>query len=98
MLEVRKSALAKADLVDIWWHGFSQWGETQADRYLDRIEEDVDRLRQHPGLGVGVDDLCKGCRRWRSGVHRVYYVVEPQHLLIVRVLSARQDPVRHLEP
>jgi toxin ParE1/3/4 len=98
MLEVRKSALAKADLIDIWWHGFSQWGETQADRYVDQIESAIERLRLQPGLGVDVDDLCERCRRWRSGVHHVYYVVEAQRLLIVRVLSARQDPVRHLEP
>ena len=33
--QIRKSALAERDLLDIWQYTFETWGADQADEYLD---------------------------------------------------------------
>ena len=98
MLEVRKSARAERDLIDIWGYGFERWGDTGADRYAHRIEDALRRLQLQPGLGVDSRDVLPGLRRWRVGSHHIYYKVHADHLYVVRVLGARQDaPSRLLD-
>ncbi len=96
VLDVRKSALAERDLIDIWRYGFERWGETAADAYLDRIDEALGLLRQQPDAGADVSDLLAGHRRWRAGSHHIYYVVKGRALHVTRVLGVRQNPPLHL--
>jgi toxin ParE1/3/4 len=91
MLEIRKSAKAERDLIDIWRYGFEEWGEPEAYRYAHRIEDALQRLRLQPGLGVDSSDIVPGLRRWRVGSHHIYYEVEADHLYVARVLGAKQD-------
>ena len=97
MLQLRKSVRAKRDLVEIWRYSRKHWNEAQADAYLDLIDDALKRLCRHPAMGVDVDELLSGARRWKVGSHHIYYVVAEGSLLVVRVLGARQDPPRHLE-
>jgi plasmid stabilization system protein ParE len=38
MLNIYKQAQAKQDLVEVWLYTFNEWSETQADKYLDGLE------------------------------------------------------------
>ena len=48
MLKIRKSELAKEDLIKIWFDGYYERGEQQADLYLDRLEEKINSLLNFP--------------------------------------------------
>jgi toxin ParE1/3/4 len=91
MLEVRKSAKAERDLINIWRYGYEEWGEAEADRYANRIEAALQRLRLQPGLGVDSGEIIPGLRRWRIGGHHIYYEFDARRLYVVRLLGSRQD-------
>ena len=38
MRKIRVHALAESDLIDIWQYPFGEWGEIQADKYLDKLD------------------------------------------------------------
>jgi plasmid stabilization system protein ParE len=44
MQKILLSPLAERDLVGIWRYSLAQWGEAQADRYLDELEEGFSAL------------------------------------------------------
>ncbi|WP_447971194.1 type II toxin-antitoxin system RelE/ParE family toxin [Nitrospira sp. M1] len=44
MIEIRKTALAKSDLEDIWLYSFQEWGEPQADTYHDHLTQVIEQL------------------------------------------------------
>ena len=48
---------AKADLREIWLYTAEQWGEQQADRYLQELEECCERLVDHPMLLIVTDSV-----------------------------------------
>src|SRR4051812_25455744 len=97
MLEVRKSATAERDLIEIWQYGYLKWGLAQADRYIEAVEDAIGRLRRYPRSGEDAAHFRSGYRRRKSGVHHIYYRITGPRIEIMRVLSARQDPPRHLE-
>ncbi len=97
MLEVRKYAEAERDLIEIWQYSFVHWGEAQADLYLDRIEEAVERLRERPGLGVDCSEIRARYRRWKVGEHHIYYITDTRCIHVIRVLNARQNAVERLQ-
>lgn len=96
MLDLYKQVLAEEDLIDIWGYSFEQWGAEQADLYLDRLDEGFQGLRENPYIGVAVDHIRQGYRRYRVQHHMVYYRVTTERIEIVRVLHEGMEPERHL--
>jgi len=45
---IYKQTQAKQDLIDIWLYTFEQWGEAQADTYLDDLEAALLLLAEQP--------------------------------------------------
>ncbi len=39
---------AESDLIDIWRYSFEQWGELQADEYLDELDSGIRKLADNP--------------------------------------------------
>ena len=91
MREIRKSAKAERDLINIWRYGYEEWGEAEADLYVARIEDALERLRLQPGIGIDSSDMIAGLRRWKVGGYHIYYEADADPLYVVRVLGSRQD-------
>ncbi|GJL49774.1 MAG: toxin ParE1 [Nitrospirales bacterium] len=96
MIEIRKTALAKSDLEDIWLHSFQEWGEAQADTYHDHPTQVIEQLRHNPHLGKPCDHVQAGYRMVQAERHTIYYQLHDDHLMILRVLHERMDPTKHL--
>lgn len=79
---------AESDLIDIWRYSFEQWGELQADKYLDELDSEIGMKRDYVRVGYRVLFV---------GSHAVYYTVTPDTVHIIRVLHGSMDPDRHLE-
>lgn len=87
---------AKADLREIWLYTEEQWGEQQADRYLQGLEQCCERLVDHPTLGTAREDLRAGYRSILEGRHLIVYRHHLGRIEIVRMLHQRMDPERHI--
>ena len=88
---------AESDLIDIWRYSFEQWGQLQADKYLDELDNGIRKLADNPEIGMKRDYVRAGYRVLFVGSHAVYYTVSPDTVHVIRVLHGNMDPDRHLE-
>jgi toxin ParE1/3/4 len=68
---------AESDLVGIWQYSFEQWGELQADKYLDELNGGIRKLADNPEIGLKRDFVRDGYHVLFVGSHAVYYTVTP---------------------
>ena len=95
-LRVVLSPEAETDLEDILFYTQQQHGETQRERYRDRLIEAILRLAEHPHMGTSRPELPRDVRVFPVERHRIFYRVIADTLQIARVLHARMDTKRHL--
>jgi len=81
------TAAAEKDLADIYAYTYAEFGEQQADRYFDLLEESLTRLASHPELGRDVAYLWEGYRMYVHRRHSVYYKRARTGILVIRVLG-----------
>lgn len=74
MPRIVKQALADQDLVDIWLYTFSEWGEKQADKYLDDM--DIHRVDRQPASHDRTFTWNNLRQKWlrRTCAHQVWVV------------------------
>jgi toxin ParE1/3/4 len=85
MARIVRTALARADLRDIWLY-IAQDSINAADRFLDRIDHTVRLLADNPGLGEPQEHLKQGLRRFVVGTYLIFYEPIPDGIRVVRVL------------
>lgn len=96
MAELRLTPAALRDLEDIWRYTAREWGVAQAAHYLDVLNVTFEALAAAPFAAPACDHVRPGYRRQRVERHAVFYRVEGDTLLVVRVLHERMDVQRHL--
>lgn len=84
MPTIRRTALAEADLIDIWLY-ISQDNPDAADRLLDDIEATCSRLAKHPQLGVARPEIGNECRLFPVGRYLILYRIIRNGIEVVRV-------------
>ena len=96
MRELVISEHAEADLREIWLYSFGNWGEAQADRYLDELDAGLRECGVEPEDGKQPEAVRSGY--WSSLVrkHVVFYTFTDDEVLIHRVLHGSMDPSRHV--
>ncbi|WP_106638878.1 type II toxin-antitoxin system RelE/ParE family toxin [Allosphingosinicella vermicomposti] len=83
--------LAEADLIGIWRYTAGQWGEAQADTYLDEIDAILQHIKSNPLIGSDCGDVRPGYRKAAAGSHRIFYRCDAETVEVVRILHARMD-------
>lgn len=73
-----------------------KWGVTQAEKYLEELEQSFRLLAENPDLCRERDEFTPTVRIYHSGRHLIVYLEKEDHILIVRVLYDNMDLVRHL--
>lgn len=94
--ELRLSPAALRDLEDIWDYTVQQWGTAQADRYAEALDAAFQAVALSPDSAPTVDHIRPGYRRQRVERHAVYYRMEGDTVVVMRVLHERMDAPRHL--
>lgn len=94
-MKLRIRAKARRDLDDILDYSIAEFGEDVAEAYLLTIGAALNRLVDHPGLGLARFDLAEGLRSLSAGEHRVYYRLDVDKISVARVLHKAMDPARH---
>ncbi len=92
---LNKQVQAEQDLIEIWLHTFYEWGEKQADKYLDDLDAALGLLINNPELGAECGHIRKDYRRLSVSHHKIYYYLEEQSVEIVRVLHEKTDETRY---
>ena len=95
MPSYKLSAEAVRDIEGIGENGMSKFGLAQALRYHLGLESRFELLAEFPRIGLPTYDLRAGLYRWSYQSHTIFYMIDPNDLLIVRVLPARADFKRY---
>lgn len=90
-VKLRLSKAAEADLKIIDAYSFEQFGSEVADAYLRGFNELFDQLRQHPFTGHETPDLGAGIRSLTHRRHRIFYSIDNDIVLIIRILHHAMD-------
>jgi toxin ParE1/3/4 len=85
------SEAADADLERLYEWGIDRFGMNAADEYYDGLIARLGQIADTPQLWQEVDHIRAGYRRSVYVAHSIYYRVEANGVLIVRVLG-RENP------
>jgi len=91
MLKIHKQALAEKDLIKIWLYSYDNWGEPQADKYLDQLDAAFTLIAENPAIGAACDDVREGYRKYSVNRHLIMYRTSKTTLHIIRVLGEEMD-------
>ncbi len=95
MASYRLNEKALADLDRLYEHGILTFGLRIADEYYDELIARMQEIAKTPLLYPAVDDIREGYRRSVCGSHSIYYRIDPDEIVIMRILG-REDPATQL--
>ena len=87
---------AENDLVEIYHHGFINYGERKADLYIEALKEKCQFLAGMPNLCPDHEEFSPPVKIHHHKKHLIIYIVETEYILIVRVLHERMDIQQHI--
>ena len=87
--------LARRDLQAIARYSEKEWGSAQRAQYMAAIREKFSLLLGRPAIGAPRNDIAPGYRCLPVGRHLIFYRVEEESLIILRVLHQRIDVRLH---
>jgi toxin ParE1/3/4 len=96
MIQIRKSLLAEKDLVGTWLYTLENWGATQADRYLNELNNACKTIAQNPELGISCDEIREDHRKYHISKHVIFYKHTNNAVNVIRILSDKMDDAVHL--
>ena len=82
---------AKKDLLNILAYTQKEWGNQQAQKYIDALEKRCDELAQRPHTGRERPEIKSGYRSLTEGNHVIFYRVGDSGIDILRILHGRMD-------
>ena len=89
-LPVRRTNRAEAALDEIWlW--IAQDNIAAAEEFTDRVEAAENRLGRFPEIGQARPDLAEGVRHWPLPPYLIIYRVEPDCVLVLRIVHGARD-------
>lgn len=95
-MHFRFSTQASQDVEDIYLYGFLNFGEKQADLYSLKIQNCIGILCANPEIGRLDTRVNPAVRRFDFESHVIFYDIEADSILIVRILHRSMDFVQHL--
>ncbi|HLW30639.1 MAG TPA: type II toxin-antitoxin system RelE/ParE family toxin [Aequorivita sp.] len=97
-MRFRISEEAAIDLEEIWLYTSEYWSIDQADRYLNRLLDEIEYLCQNPRMGEDYSDIREGYFRLRVKSHLIFYRINlrKEVIEIIRVLHQRMDIANRL--
>lgn len=94
---ILKRAQAERDLLDIWVHTFGEWGELQADQYLEDLGQAMQLLAEQPLMCRERVEFSPSVRIHRHAHHLIVYLAVSGGINVIRVLHQSMDVSGHLD-
>ena len=92
----RLTEAAASDIEEMLERSLLDFGEKRTQTYYDALARCLALLGANPEMGVTAEDIRPGYRRFAHESHVVFYTIDDEGVLIVRVLHKRMDATRHL--
>lgn len=89
------SPQAAEDMADIATYTFITWGEKQAVKYVEALQQCAHLLAENAQLGRPCGWIRPGLRRFEKAEHVIYYRLQPDGILVSRILHRSMNPIRH---
>lgn len=89
------SPKAKRDLIGIATYTDEQWGQRQRKKYLEQLENRIQKLAKNPALGRQHHDLPETPYGYNEGRHVIFYRPTHNGIEIIRVLHEAMDFIQH---
>ena len=96
MRKYRLTPSAKSDLIDIWNYTVETWGEKQAEKYLQNIEDKLNQLAANPELGRQRPEISAGYYSFPVQKHILFYLNSGGHIDIIGILHGKMDIDKNL--
>lgn len=96
MADYRLAPAAERDLEEIWVYTRQQWGEEQANHYIDIMTDVFAELAESPKTAPACDHIRPGYRRRNVERHMIYFNITVYGIAVVRILHDCMDAPRHL--
>ncbi len=95
-MKVRFTTQADADIIDCYIYGLSNFGQGQADAYEQDLRHAIEIIADNPRLAAERPEYRPPVRIHHHAKHYVIYLIEDEHILVVRVLRDEVDLTRYL--
>ena len=82
---------ADSDLSDIFDYTENEFGYNQAVKYLSNLKTALSKISKNPAIGRKRKDLKKGIFSVPEQSHVIFYLINKEVLIIVRVLHSSRD-------
>jgi len=89
------SRKADQDLAEIYHYSYETFGEDQADKYFQDLDNCLENLANHPLQGRSADDIEEGIYRYQYTSHVIFYVTSPSGIFVARILYKSMDHKYH---
>ena len=96
MPEIKFSPAARTDLREIGRFSKREFGTKVAEKYLLGLDQVFDRLTSNPNSGEAQPKLGRGVRRLSHRRHRIFYEIDGEVVLILRIFHHARDVKRSL--
>ena len=91
------SESAANDIENILDTSLIDFGALQTESYYASLTQCLELLGDNPAMGTSADDIRPGYRRFPHESHVIFYTVDTEAILIVRVLHKRMDALRNIQ-
>ncbi len=91
MPRILRRAQAIQDALEIWDYIEAQSGEERANTQIYRIEQVLQTLAEHPGMGRSRSELLPNLRSHPVGRYVIFYVPLADGIRVVRILHGSRD-------
>ncbi len=86
---------AYADLLSIGRYTQQKWGKTQRDHYVKALAGRFVWLAQHADLGKSRAEVAPGYFSFVQAEHVIFYLKQPEHIVIIGIVHRHADIDRH---
>lgn len=97
MLELEVTPRAELDMAEIFEYTYENWGIIQADRYQDELFEGMQIILDNPEIGEAYHHQKRSYRKLHVNRHLLFYRIESQTCIIIRILHDKMDIIRHIK-
>lgn len=98
MARLRLSQAAQQDLIEIRQYSLTEFGADVADAYFRGFNQAFALLRDRPFCGVAQPDIATDMRCLMHRRHRIFYCVQDDLVLILRIIHHARNARRALLP
>ena len=96
-MRYKLSIRAEKDILEIFSYGLTNFGAARTEKYYLGLDETFSLIADNPEIGRRRPDIDAATRSFVHQSHVIYYKIQADFILIVRILGEKQDPLRHME-